>query len=101
MASRPIEILPQHKSGPYKTHDLFVKYQTILDVIGFEPNTIDLDDPKKVKASWGFTADGADCAIWCYKHRGSAKSCLEWSFFGPKDIKERLFKTEQTVTSTD
>lgn len=93
METKPIEILPLRKIGLYRTGDLFVKYQTILDVIGFEPNTIDLDDPEKVKASWGFTADGADCAIWCYKHRGTVESCSEWSFFGPKDIEERLFQT--------
>ena len=59
-----------------------VTEKEIKSVLGFKPNV--KDDPDKVTASWGFTVDGVDCAIWDYKS-------WRWSCFGPREIFEKLF----------
>jgi hypothetical protein len=82
-----MKIVPVNQSGDFCTHRISEKYtpEDIVRTLGFESNVY--DDPFKVKYSWGFTVDGIRCGIWDYK--GS-----RWSFFGPKEIAEKLFPTK-------
>ena len=89
-----MKIEPILKVGDSWNSGITVSYDQILEVLGFEPNVTHLDDPSKVKASWGFTVDGVRCGIWCYKYYGNPKKCTTWSFFGPKKIAEQLFGEE-------
>ena len=73
-------------------HDLTINH--ITAVLGFPPNCSDLDDPDKVKNSWGFQVQipsikrgkskWAQCGIWDYKGD-------RWSTCGPAEIFEQLF----------
>lgn len=54
----------------------------IKKVLGFKANVV--DDPDKVRYSWGFTVDGQPCGIWDYK--GS-----RWSVYDPKNLLPKLF----------
>lgn len=87
-----MKIEPVQKVGDSCNFNIDVPYHKIVEVLGFEPNVTHLDDPDKVKASWGFTADGVRCGIWCYKYYGKVENCDYWSFFGPKEIFEKLEK---------
>lgn len=89
-----MKIEPVSKVGDHHETTIFVFYERIVKVLGFTPNVTHLDDPDKVKASWGFTVDGVRCGIWCYKQSGGPKGCSEWSFFGPKEIADKLFGEE-------
>lgn len=84
-------IEPVRQVGSGLNFTLHVSYNTIVETIGFEPNVTDMDDPSKVKASWGFAVDGVRCGIWCYKHYGAAESCNRWSYFGPLKVAQDLF----------
>jgi hypothetical protein len=86
-----MQIIPVQKVGDGFDFSLNISYDKIVEVLGFEPNATHLDDPGKVKASWGFTVDGVRCGIWCYKYYGKVENCNYWSFFGPKEILDKLF----------
>lgn len=88
-----MKIEPVLEAGDYFDCGVNVTYSRIIQVLGFAPNVTHLDDPSKVKASWGFAVDGVRCGIWCYK-QPSAKNCKSWSFFGPKEISQKLFGEE-------
>lgn len=92
-----MEIKPIRKVGSCYNATVYASYKRIVEVLGFEPNVTDLDDSEKVKASWGFTVDGVRCGIWSYKLKGSPKRCKEWSFYGPKEIAEKLFGEENQM----
>jgi hypothetical protein len=78
------------KVGDGYSCGIHTSYDQIVKVLGFKPNVTHLDDPDKVKASWGFTVNGVRCGIWCYKER-SVKNCTRWSFYGPTEIAQMLF----------
>lgn len=84
-------IEPVAKIGQSCTGNIEASYAKIVEVLGFEPNVTHLDDPDKVKASWGFTVDGVHCGIWCYKYYGNVENCNYWSFYGPSSIRQKLF----------
>jgi len=86
-----MKIEPILKTGDSFNTSIAASYDRIVEVLGFEPNVTHLDDPDKVKASWGFTVDGVRCGIWCYKYYGNLKNCDYWSFFGPTEIANKLF----------
>lgn len=86
-----MKIEPVLKVGDSCTSNIQTTYDRIVSVLGFEPNVTHLDDPSKVKASWGFTVDGVRCGIWCYKYYGSRENCTHWSFYGPSEIAQKLF----------
>jgi len=80
-------ITPVFVSGNYKMGSL--KNLTVEDVnriLGFTANC--MDDPMKVKNSWGFKVRGIRCGIWDYK--GGDR----FSFFGPEEIMVELFGEE-------
>ena len=89
-----MKIEPVLKVGNGWDCGITATYARIVEVLGFEPNVTHLDDPSKVKASWGFTVDGVRCGIWCYKYYGNTKNCTEWSFYGPEKIARKLFGEE-------
>ena len=89
-----MKIEPVLKVGDGRDCSITATYDKIIEVLGFKPNVTHLDDPSKVKASWGFTVDGVRCGIWCYKQPGGAKNCTNWSFFGPKELAKKLFGEE-------
>jgi len=82
-----MKIVPINKPGDYRTGAI-VGYTVaeISAILGFKPNV--LDDPDKVKYSWGFAVDGVFCGIWDYK--GSYKSRY-YSTFGPDEVFQKLF----------
>ena len=79
-------ITPVNKVGPYRTGTLEnISYDEIVEVIG-EPNCV--DDPDKVRYSWGFKVDGKYAAIWDYRGSHYYNS---WSTFDPEDVLPTLF----------
>lgn len=85
-----MQIEPVRKVGDFLTTRISATYDEIVDTLGFEPNVTDLDDPDKVKAAWGFTADGDRCGIWCYRVN-NPRMCTSWSFFGNVSTAQKLF----------
>lgn len=86
-----IKLIPIAKCGGGKTGELTTNYQDIVNNI-FEPNVTELDDPDKVKASWGFKDEkGREAFLWCYKYYGNPQNCLQWSADGDKDLLIELF----------
>ena len=84
-----LKLSPIEKIGSSKTGSLEATYEEITDRIG-EPNTTHLDDPDKVRASWGFRSkDGREAFIWCY--RQYPKGCLRWSTDGDQSLIKELF----------
>jgi hypothetical protein len=79
-----MKIVPCNQGGDFLCERVSSKYtpKDITKILGFEPNV--LDDPYKVKYSWGFTVDGVRCGIWDYKGD-------RWSFFGPEEVAKKLF----------
>lgn len=79
-----MKIEPVLKIGDSWTCSITASYNQIVKVLGFEPNVTHLDDPSKVKASWGFTVDGVHCGIWCYKYKGGPKKmyCMVFLWTG-------------------
>ena len=53
-----MKIEPVLKVGDGRDCSITATYDRIIEVLGFKPNVTHLDDPSKVKASWGFTVDG-------------------------------------------
>lgn len=74
-----------HRTGTLKNYSA----EQIAEILGFEANCE--DDPYKVKYSWGFKADGVHCGIWDY--RGSY-TYNNFSLYGPKEVFEQLFGSE-------
>ena len=48
-----LKLTPIAKCGGSRKGALTIPYEEIVDLI-FKPNATELDDPQKVKASWGF-----------------------------------------------
>lgn len=82
---------PIAECGASRTGTLSATYKEIVEKI-FKPNATKLDDPYKVKASWGFEDEGGRQGfIWCYKHQGKKETCTEWSVDGDKNLLTELF----------
>jgi len=77
--------------GPSLQGYLQATYLEILNVLG-EPNATGLDDPDKVKASWGFRdpISGMTGFIWCYKEP-NPETCTQWSVAGNPELFDELF----------
>lgn len=86
-----MNIVPIRQVGSGMSGTLLASYQTIEQLVG-APNVTDMDDPIKVKASWGFmdAATGRQAFIWCYKVADPI-SCREWSIDGDKSLIDQLF----------
>lgn len=75
-----MKVKPIDRVGKSRQGCITATYDEIVKAVGFEPNATHLDDPVKVKASWGFEAeDGRQAFIWCYKWHGDPKDCERWS----------------------
>jgi hypothetical protein len=86
-----IKLTPITECGKSKKGSLEITYAEIVAKI-FKPNTTKLDDPDKVKASWGFEDDkGRKGFIWCYKYYGKKETCTEWSVDGDISLLTELF----------
>lgn len=82
---------PIAEVGSGKDAHLSMNYHDIVKMI-FPPNVTKLDDPDKVKASWGCQdSKGRKVFIWCYKYYGAVSNCNEWSVCGDKDLIIELF----------
>ena len=91
MKLRKMKLIPIDETGSCKQGTLSTTYKEIVEKI-FEPNVTDLDDPDKVKASWGFQdKTGRKGFIWCYKHYGEKETCTDWSIDGDKTLLTELF----------
>jgi hypothetical protein len=82
MKIQPDRTVTSHRTGGLSG----LTKKDIDGILGFEPNV--LDDPDKVKYSWGFRINGKPCAVWDWK--GSHKN-KQWSVFGPSDVLEAAF----------
>jgi hypothetical protein len=84
---------PIRKCGGGRTGTLLSTYNEIVEKIG-EPNVTDLDDPYKVKASWGFKDTSGtphrESFIWCYR-ADDPKEVTRWSCDGSKDLLMQIF----------
>lgn len=86
-----MKIKPIRECGGGHHGSLNVSYDTIVAVLG-EPNCTDLDDPEKVRASWGFEDErGRQGFIWCYKYYGPLEACTRWSTDGDMGLLDELF----------
>jgi len=91
MSNKKIKLSPVQECGGSKTGSLTITYDKIVAKI-FEPNATELDDPDKVKASWGFVDDkGRKGFIWCYKYYGEIEECQFWSVDGDKKLLTEIF----------
>jgi len=86
-----IKLNPIAECGGSKQGNLKATYNEIVAKI-FKPNATKLDDPDKVKASWGFVDNkGRKGFIWCYKFYGKKETCTEWSIDGDIELLTELF----------
>lgn len=83
-------LTPIRETGGSKTGNLEASYDFILQTVG-KPNVTDIDDPDKVKASWGFKSGKRKAFIWCYKHYGPVNKCQYWSTDGDASLLKELF----------
>ena len=88
-----MKLKPIAKIGSYRKGKLSVSFDEIVEKL-FLPNATHLDDPIKVKASWGFEDEnGRQGFIWCYQY-DDAEFCYEWSVDGDKSLFKELFGDE-------
>lgn len=82
MNIQPVDIPGSHRTGLLynMTRDM------IIEKLGFEPNVV--DDPDKVKDSWGFTVDGKPFGIWDWK---GSQLIGHYSFYGDKQTMTEIF----------
>lgn len=81
------KVFPINEIGPNNQGNIGATYQQIVNAVGFEDNVTDMDDPSKVKASWGFQDEiGRKAFIWCYKFNGNKEDCNHWSIAGSKEL---------------
>lgn len=91
MQTAKLKLTPISECGGSRQGTLSASYKEIVEKI-FKPNATKLDDPDKVKASWGFQDEsGRKGFIWCYKHYGKKETCKEWSIDGDKNLLTELF----------
>jgi hypothetical protein len=84
-------IVPIRQIGSGRSGSLVAKYNDIVARLGL-PNVTDLDDPAKVKASWGFMdpRDGRKGFVWCWKVSDPTR-CREWSVDGNRSLLKEVF----------
>ena len=91
METVTLKLTPIAECGGGRQGTLSATYKEIVEKI-FKPNATKLDDPDKVKASWGFQDDsGRKGFVWCYKHYGKKEACTSWSVDGDKNLLTELF----------
>lgn len=77
-----VELFPIQQTGGGRIGTVNLSYRDMEEAIGFPPNATDLDDPDKVKASWGFRdGEGREAFAWCYRY-DRPEDCYEWSCCG-------------------
>ena len=82
----PLSAVLSHKQGSLTR----LSAPEISTALGFNPNIA--EDEEQVHHSWGFSADGVECAIWDYNgSEGSGR----FSFFGPREVFVQLFGAER------
>ena len=87
----PIKLTPIEATGPNNQGTVSISYRQLVSLIGFEPNATHLDDPYKVKASWGFQDEaGREGYVWCYKEP-TAEDCTRWSTAGHQGLLSEVF----------
>ncbi|MFA5418785.1 MAG: hypothetical protein WC341_10035 [Bacteroidales bacterium] len=85
-----IELTPIRETGSSKEGSINIGFEELKGILG-EPNVTDLDDPDKVKASWGFKdRNGRTAFVWAYRY-DSPYDCLDWSCSGNTDLLRDLF----------
>ena len=92
-----IDIHPIQETGSGRTGTLNISYDEIIAKVG-KPNATKLDDPDKVKASWGFQDNlKRKGFIWSYKVPSrNVKSNTYWSTDGDKNLLVHLFGNAYT-----
>lgn len=82
---------PIRRTGSSRKFTVYATYDEICELIG-PPNVTDMDDPDKVKASWGFMDEATERMgfIWCYK-TSDPKNCEMWSADGDASLLHELF----------
>lgn len=96
-------IVQIRETGFSRTGTLHATYDEIVKAVG-EPNVTDIDDPDKVKASWGFGRQnnpGSKGFIWCYNYYGNVKYCKSWSADGDPELLTELFGSKFSVDNNE
>lgn len=87
---------PIRETGSSRKFTVLATYKEIANALG-SPNVTDMDDPVKVKASWGFEDDsGRKGFIWCYKV-SDPENCSIWSGDGDQELLREIFGEEKVV----
>jgi len=86
---KPIGFVSSHKQGTL----VGLKKADIDRVLGFKHNN-NGDGGYKVKYTWDFSANGAECSIWDWK---GGDKFGEWSFYGPREVFCTLFGDEHVA----
>ena len=97
------QLMPIREIGPDgRTGTLRMPYADVVARIG-EPNCTDLDDPGKVKASWGFAdSEGQPTRkafVWCY-YVDDPLTNSQWSICGSLDLLEEVFGAQHITPSS-
>jgi hypothetical protein len=97
MSDKPLlKLSPIEKIGSKRTGSLVATYEDITDRLG-EPNVTHLDDPDKVKASWGFQdQNGREAFIWCYNQSDPIIVTI-WSTNGDQSLLDDVFEWNERI----
>ena len=89
------KLIPINKVGFGKSYSLTATLKEIEEKIG-KANVTHLDDPDKVKASWGFKDEkDRELFVWSYKVKEcNLETNTHWSLDGNKELLEEVFGKE-------
>ena len=88
-----VKVVPIKECGDSRRMTLCMPYKDIVKIVG-EPNVTDMDDPNKVKASWGFKDKKSKRTgfIWAYKYDDyDVTKCDCFSADGNSEFMKELF----------
>ena len=86
-----IKLTPIRETGGGRTGTVNLGYNEVVEIVG-KPNVTDMDDPDKVKASWGFKdSKGRKGFLWSYKWYGEISKCPSFSADGDPSLMKELF----------
>jgi hypothetical protein len=88
-----IILTPIQEVGSGRDGSIDLSYNEMKHILGM-PNATKLDDPDKVKASWGFQdQNGRKGFAWCYKY-SRASDCHDWSCSGNAELLKEIFENK-------
>ncbi|MFA6569985.1 MAG: hypothetical protein WCT77_01975 [Bacteroidota bacterium] len=87
-----MNLIQIRETGNSRTGTINATYDEVVAIVG-KPNVTDIDDPDKVKASWGFQDKKTKRKgfIWSYKWYGDVTKCYVFSADGDASLLKELF----------